>query len=1547
MLRRFIIGTLALAAAAMSVAGPQTYASRVQPIRAGVVILGGDHPAGGTQADTAAPFAFYNLSVNNGIKPVGWNVFNPHAPSRLTQELLTRFLTLKGNGSGLKDPDDIGRQITKRDAPYWEVSLDNASTSDLADYDILLVAPRYRALLTPTEREKLRSFVDHGGILWIDPTRLPYGRNGIDPVNNFPVSFELRNVGTGTDLADSTHPLLSRPFKLSGREVNILNNGLPTVPLTTAIDAINGTVTDIAGGGDLYASSIASFYSLRPVILANVSSSRYETMGVGQIGDGYVVVTARAAAAKLNRVTGSGLKYDANRGYSAIVPATLEQDGQTAAKLVVNMLSMLSEFRQQGSGTHKASGSQLTLEAPLLNRSHDNNVTFTADNANGAVLYKGMVIASVEDSGGFRLVAYDPNPGRDLDNDGNANDGDKADSLGSGADIIWRSKYLTGPISMPVVAEIPDGGVGVDQVLVVDGDGALHAYNPVARVTGSQSLSGADREDLFKAITPPTPVRDKTWPPSPPTIHEGLAYIADTIQANGNKVGRIWVADLRTGRRMMTGALPWYLGGGNQAFQSQPIKYSPTIGFIPILDNSGGSDKVMYVPMQKEGSAPAGVLSIWLGARGEKPANPPTMSGSDLQVETRASQQGGLPVYAQTGGVASLNPHLTVLDANGVPFTTQQMQTYFTGSVSQSNGIISFGMKGAATLPADTQVRVDYNIDMGDGAFAGVAESIKRGPLQLPDISTQPVRDITGPVALTAKGSIFVAVNGGRSPALFGFKEEGRGNFRCTLRYELNAEYKFNGQGRPQDTFPPVIEDHDPVVDFAPGFLGRAFEQFEIVGGPSVRNDQVFISVKGTKGTGPFAVPAMVLMAFASEPETPRFRIDNVPDGSVLVQPDVARSNSGAIADVPTVIPSSGYQWDADTHILRIDNLMNIPKGQIQQCISLSQPLYLRTPGGSDVPLVPDNIAGASWSPLLWYHVVNGYTPSTGPVVTGDNLFVGGKSKIIDILSGNFVGATDKGMLYALRSSISPNDDFLKITPGRPWLKQLWSLTNSGGISSNPDVKWPQVAGVTSLSDYIIRLNQTTLPNSTDVLGIAAGDGTFVALSSNGLYTYNRADLVIADQNRVSVFDGSGNPVWSTTSSADVGANGSAGNVHPLVNPTRAYRLGETDLLVVDSGANRVFRMDMGGLETRTVSGFQLDPNYQPAGYPAGGPLTLSDPRDATVYSNVVYFPQSGGVSLGDGESSTGFEYWDHYLIADAGNHRLVEVIDRYGFDLATQRILDPIRVGGVPQIGVLYWHSPAMVSGKAYAYNSISRIALPSGQYVYVAGLGSVMPTAVDTGAVAADPNSIRESATGNGGIVIFDPLLPDKPVVINSVAIPGIGANLLWNDAAGAFSSAAVPAHVKYFSNVAAISTSFSSSGSDYVIRIMVSDSSGVYEANYLPGAGASGTTLSLNWMLPNVVYRTMRFAGGAPDGTNAADLRAVYAQRVDDDNILIVNGYYGKYRNGSGPFQGEVLQVNGQTPDYTQLNFGFGSGSITLKLSPVVGTRGLVLPTFADRG
>lgn len=1530
---RIIALVAATVTTAAALAGPQTYATRTQPIRAGIVVLNSARVTATGPSMTSASFPFYNLDANRSVKPIGWNVYNPHAPGRVTTPIYTRY-TLLG-----KAPPPVGTEITKRDAPYWEVFLDTLSTNDLSDYDILLVNPLNYVSLTSIEREKLRFFVDHGGVLWIDPSALPLGNAGMDPANNFPVSFMMRNVGgQSTDESDYSHPLLSRPFPISSREMNILNTGLPNQTFRSAI-------RDISQGlplPRLFSGDLATFNSIRTISYSRNAGGLYTTCGVSQVGDGFVVITSRGAAAKLNRVQASGYDYTTNNGYRGLNPV-LEQDGQASAKLVVNMISLLTQYRQQGGGAHKSGGNPVTLDAPMLARSSDRNMILP-NTSNAAVLYKGMAIVSV----GNHLVAYDPNPSRDLDGDGNPDDGQVDATPGSGVDILWVSPDLDGPISTPVVAEVPDSNRSIDQVLVVDFNGVVHAYNPVARTADNRRLDGSVRTELYRVRPPKNVARDTSMgPPSPPTIHEGMAYIADNYPRAGGVGGRLWVTNLRTGTIMGaagTGDDVWYLGGSVSPFQAQPFAASPTVGYIPILDNSGGSDKVLYAPMQRvDNSLPAGLMSVWLGARGEKPANViPQTDGSgnnSLQIETRASQQGGLPIFVRASYPA-LNPRISVLE-NGVPWTAAQMSTYFSGDVSQSGGILTFGLNSA--WPTNVEVRLDYTIDWGESSFQSVAESAKRGFIQVPDQPGTPQRNISGPVAMTSKGTVYIAVSGSGSAGLYGFKEEGRGNFRCVMRYELYRRFSFNAQGRGQETFPPVVEDHDPVVDFAPGFLAQPFTSFRIVGAPAVSKDQVFINVAASKGL----VPTSLLMAFRAEPEAPTFRVNNVPDGSVLVQPDVARSDiSSGTAAVPTVFPSASYIYEPESQTLRIDNLMNIPKGQMQQCINLSQPVYLRTPGGNDVPIYPDSQGGSSWSPLLWYTVVNGYAPQTGPLVAGDTVFFGGQSSIRNILlNGNFLASN--ALLYAVRAEVSPSDDFLTITPGRPWLKQLHSLKGSGGTitGASPNIKWPQLSSVSSMSDFIIKLNQTILRDSLNVWGIAGGDGSLVALGDHGVYSFSRGDVIVADQGRIALFDGSGNPVWSTDSTTEVSPGGATGSVRKLVRPTRAYRLSDSEMLVVDSGANRVFRMNMAGFESRSLTEFQLDPNFRPSGFAANESQALSDPRDALTYSNIVYLPEAGGVSLGDGEAANAYEYWDHYLVADAGNRRLIEVIDRYAYDVQTQRILDPIKVNGTPQIGVLYWHSPAGVSGKQYAYNSISRVALPSGQAVYVAGIGSVLPTSTNTGTVAPNQSSLRETGTGNGGIVIFDPLTPNNPSVINSLTLPAFPANMLWNDSSGSFNSPASAGGKKYFSNIASVTTSLANTGGGYVVRIMVAEASGVYEANYVPGSGSPDDSLAVNWLMPNRIYRTMRFAGGVPAADNPRDLRVTYAVRVDADNVLITNGYYGQTRGGA-TFAGEIVQLDGTTPNYTVPNFGFGSDKITLKLSPVVGTRGLVLPVFADR-
>jgi hypothetical protein len=117
------------------------------------------------------------------------------------------------------------------------------------------------------------------------------------------------------------------------------------------------------------------------------------------------------------------------------------------------------------------------------------------------------------------------------------------------------------------------------------------------------------------------------------------------------------------------------------------------------------------------------------------------------------------------------------------------------------------------------------------------------------------------------------------------------------------------------------------------------------------------------------------------------------------------------------------------------------------------------------------------------------------------------------------------------------------------------------------------------------------------------------------------------------------------------------------------------------------------------------------------------------------------------------------------------------------------------------------------------------------------------------------------------------------------------------------------------------------------MIADATGVYEIR------RNGTTWDTFWMMPNETYRTLR---GVP-------LRAAAAKRLSNGHVLITNSFFGRTDPGPGgdrDFKGEVTQWLGDTFDPGAANFGFASNQVRFELPPVVGTRGLVIPVFADR-
>lgn len=1556
---------LSLAAIA-SVAMAQNAAQKYLTVRAAVAIIDSDQTAGYPSNHT--PYVWLNLESNK-FKPVGLTFDNPAKEGQWTAPQVARWIAMSGSAPGATT------LMSKRDAPYWELPLTIAGDQQLANIDVLLLSMHANASLNSLEREKLRRFMDRGGVLWIDTTT----GTSLDPVNGPPLPFQVSNVVGPTLIGrDFSQPLLSYPIAVTWHDVDLMPaQGFGVGPGILPMDLT------AAGFGGLE----PIMQTLRPdsFQLQSVVQDAYGMrVAVGRVGEGYLVVTAGGFATSLNRVATTGGVYLANNGAQAL-KGVADRTADAVAKLALNIVHLTSGFAQGGKSSRSTRSTPIDVGAPGIIRWKDNTDTFAPPSQNAynpPAVYKGTVVISTQD----RILVYDANPKQDLDADGDPDDGVRDYAQGTGYDLLWESAPMAGPISAPCLSEVPAAASGNlrDQVLVVDANGTLNGfslfrYDINGRIDGTVAApdytvipsSGAASYDFGVPAAGPYA----------PTVHDGIVFVADTQDSGLSKVGRVWMADPATGQQIKTAGTGWAVGGAASGGVIPDVSGPATVGYIPIFDNSGGLDRVIYVPTRASSLGPtatAGVSSIWVGVKGERPTRADDDGPSQiLTVQTRAASQ-GLDVYIP--GAAenkTLGVRLTIIDGNGNALPASQMNSLFTGFVSQVNGILSF-QRTPNPLPAGWSARIDYTIDWGTGSPALTAQVV-RGQLNLPDDVNRTRRVLHG-IALSPKGTMHIVMSGQVSStqvgvvpggSYFAIREEGRGNFRVLNRFDLYDPHTINLNQSTDVNYPETLVNSDPLTK-APSpvapILGGRMQRLTYTGGATIANGVAYVTAKGIKPLGLFSIPYTIVMAFPSEPEPSLIQVGDLGGGFSILQPDVSRSTftTGTwTPDTFSVLQPNQYTYQRSDSggEIRIDNLSATSRGPLLNCLSTSQPLIIRRNGQPDVLLEP-NSAASRWNRLLWYTVFSGVDNNSPALVTGRTLFIAGASSWPTILAG--LGFTPSGQLFGMDAQMSPNDPFLLTADAtRPWLKQAAQLVfnSATSVRPNPAFRWPQLTGTTSFTDYAIRLQQTvlTLPGgtyATNAWGVVGGDGGLFTWANEGFWGFAKADFVFADEGRVARFDSVGNPIWSITATSktgsDIDSGGGAAEVKPLVRPTRCYPIGDRQSLVVDTGANRIIRMDTSGKELRSISSFAVDPNFKPDGFESNETLNLNGPRDVVMYSGVVLAannPLTGALPA---------EYWTHYLIADTGNRRLIEVVDRFAYDVVNRQVGAPIPSASGKPLGILYWHSQAAYSGGKFSYTSVARTFVDDAlnpRYVYAAAIGDALPARADVGLDPPSGATERRAADGNGGIVIFDGV---NSAVITSVDLPDVIGNVYYDRATGTFPAINEPAHAKRLGNLNSLSMRMTNTGGGSQLSIMFTDGEGVFE---IVGAGSSW---GVQWMLPARAYTAIRRDGADvpvfPE--NPEEFRATYAKRLDSGDVLVCNGYVGYYQrylatDTRARCTGEILVIDGDIDTTGTAPFGFGFGklnlgfktlSIHVQLDNKQGAdrdgRGIVLPLYADR-
>lgn len=1608
--------------AAHALAAPVTFSGRRLPINVGILVI--ESQTQGGEPMNWAPHVWAQLEKDRSIKPAAWSFTNPRANSSMTD-----FMQARWANRGVGAVPSAGSRVSKEDGAYWEVDLDDANDTQLANYDALLLVVSGTVSLSPQEREKLRKFVDQGGLLWVDAadTGLP-----VFDVSNplpIPMGYATNNASL---LIDPTHQLVSYPNAITPNELATLfsaGSGVIQVPNSAPGDQTQGWV-------------LVDGLKLDPVVGPSPDAM---TMGLARIGDGYFLATTRFVSGALNQGRNGAGAIVANTGFRSLAPA-FTNVFSTAAKLVINALSL-----RASSGTSFASGRHtnsiaIDISAPLLKRFETTQVAPMADTS--PVLYKNRIVML---SGDGRVYVLDATASDDLDGDGNPDDG-YVDAPGSPIDILWRSDVITGGGrgSTPTCTELvrPNDNSDADDVVLVhvaETGQPSRVYQYAFRSWGDGvAYSNLYASDTNTTLTPASMLAQQK-PPASPTVHEGLAYVTDITEAN-NALGRVWVIDLIQQVEMQTSGRSWQI---QLAPRMAAVDGPPTVGYIPIQDNSGGADKVVYVPTQPDLAArSAGFVSIWAGVRGESPASIQRI-GNTLQITTRASLQ-NLPIYASGGtGEQSLDLKLSVIDtATGRPFSGANMAAMFSGLPivnGAQNGTIRIDLGGFGsgldfTGPNPTAaLRVDYSLDWGragSGVGLVAADNYIRGDVQLPDEGNS--RRVLGSIALGSTGNLFVVTvpsdptrPGG---SLFALKEKGRGDFSMLYRWEAFDQLNLltsGSAGFSRIPYDGCVVDHDGLLSF-PGvgaFLNRPMTIQRFATGPVVKGNRVYAALNSGKQ---FPFPTgnerftTTVIAYEADPRPMEMLVEGLGTNFALVQPDPGRSIRPAVGpfepNVLSVLQPIQFQTDTVNGFSRVtlNSVASVTRGRFRDALISNLPVIARRGGSPDLVIQPDagvadgalvpGNADGRWNPQKWQIVINGMETTGNMFVSGDTLYFGGGSFLPGFLENGFGSMPSKtGFLYAMDLRIGANDmrspsvkHAWQVGPLRDW-ERFISLIDpdpSGtGVTPSPYVIWPSNYGIRSFDDFRVRVRQSVLgsPSSPAALnGLIGGNDALLAWNSGQTFAFSRSDLLVTDESRIIRIDPSGAPLWSVDATIKGGLDGEIGSTQTSVNlarPSRAYAIGGNSYLIADPGNNRIVKIDGSGRELRTITNFTLDPIFLPEGVPANALTKLAAPRDVMTFNTHQSDAQINQL-VSNGQLSPALarrlggtaEYWTHYVIADTGNQRVIELIDRYEYN-ASRGVIGPIvriddprsdapvtTVAGIPRrlipaIGMLNWQIKSELTRKQYSYNSIDRqwVTDVSGtRPIYAFGFGNVEPVPSSFGL----PDTGRQdNQVGAGGVVLYDPNRGGT-AVITSFTVPTIPNTSFWNDQTADWGISDVQntylaGGLRKISGLRSATLSYVGG----VLSVMISDSNGVYEL-----VDNGGGNWVARWALPREAYVVMRRgrldpmspAVILPTTKNPMGFIPSFARRLNSGEVLVVNGYVGKHRVASLPFVasfgispgdafgGEVVVLDGgidQTPGsrgfgWNKPNLGFDSYYVNFELPPVAGTRSLAGPVFAEK-
>jgi len=735
--------------------------------------------------------------------------------------------------------------------------------------------------------------------------------------------------------------------------------------------------------------------------------------------------------------------------------------------------------------------------------------------------------------------------------------------------------------------------------------------------------------------------------------------------------------------------------------------------------------------------------------------------------------------------------------------------------------------------------------------------------------------------------------------------------------------------------FPPatIIPNGTPGLPAASGGSDIYVTDFEQAGSPAYSDGVVYLTgychlrADQNDSIAKNYPDAAVVVALRAHPNTD-FQVAGS-DGTLVDLSNTDPSNAGSprvtvrqpdlinsTALVPQYIElqeNINFTLDRRTSTIHIFDFRS--KSRIGDAINTALPLYVAV-GGTNVagPLVNPQTGYGILDNVLWWMTVplkfnanfypgypypaqwsgsnpggaSGLQPASGPTIVGNTLYYGsttGQIVSVDISGTNSGG----GQLNVYK------------TDGTSRVNAQAALKDPLGLAIQQPVFSPPVA-------------------TTGIVAVG---------TPQGLSVFDNQLTLIADNNRVLEVDHAGRAAWTTDSTQSIrlvqsqGAGGSnIGSLKtPLSRPNMAHRYTLNDYVIADTGNNRVIMMDHGGIVTWELSKVNNDLRF----LRENDPLVLNQPTDIQTYTtsgtNVLTFtsPVSGQVFTYT-PGAGGLWFAIHYIIADSGNYRAMEVVDIYDVNG------DPVVMNGVTMLRQVVFATRSYgEQNQAFRYRTIQ-------QFEDIAGgnFETYMVAAVDNVRQAADLNPAATNVgtnpvnvKGPGSSLVILKRYPatgkdgDTAALINSIVYPNqAGTGILQRQ------TISNPRWFKEFNVANPVNPALPS------LHYALADANGVYVL--APGSGALKGEAVVEWSLSNDDYYYM-----TGRHLHANSIQKLAASDYDPGtnkfypHYLITNGYSGRDNlfeifGGNvldGEIHGEVVEVRSDVYFATGPKWGGG--------------------------